>query len=390
MNRAVAGVRQEATETRRTGSGANRAGRIGIGILGAGVISGEYLENLTSFPDLDVAFVADLDVDRARAQAERYGVRGSGTVAELMAEPEIEIVVNLTLPAVHVEVARSALRAGKHVWTEKPFALDRESGRGLLDEANRLGLRVATAPDTVLGAGLQTALRAIAEGRIGTPQTALAVLQSPGPDLWHPNPEFLFQAGAGPLFDIGPYYLTALVLALGPASRVTAASATARTTRTINAGPRAGLDFAVTVPTHHGGLIEFESGASAQFVFSFQSHLRRTGMLEITGTSGTIALPDPNAFDGDSRLYDGGDAEGQLISAAGTRCSRGTGVAELAQAIRAGRPERASGELGFHVLDIMVAITESAQHGRSEAITSTFEPRPVMPESWDPRTVTPS
>lgn len=365
----------------------NRKSPVGVGVIGAGVISSTYLENLTSFPDLDVAFVADLDLDRARAQAQKYGVRGSGSVEELIASPEIDIVVNLTVPAAHVPVARAALLGGKHVWMEKPFALDRASGQALLEDANRLGLRIGAAPDTFLGAGLQTALRAIAGGEIGAPLTALAVMQSPGPDLWHPNPEFLFQTGAGPLFDMGPYYFTALVQAFGPAHRVTATSSTARTTRTIVSGPRAGTEFPVTVPTHHGGTIEFESGASAQFVFSFQSHLRRSGFLEIAGTSGTLVLPDPNVFHGDSTLYDDANPDGRAVPAAGITATRGIGVAELAQSIQNDRGERASGELALHVLDIMVSATESARDGRPVAVASSFTKRETLPEGWDPRSL---
>lgn len=364
-----------------------RGGTVGVGVIGAGVISDQYLDNLTVFPDLEVLFIADLDLDRAKVQAEKYGIPHSGSVDELLAHPEIEIVVNLTIPAAHVEVALKALHAGKNVWTEKPFALDRESGRTLLSEARRLGLRVAAAPDTFLGAGLQTALRTIANGSIGTPLTALALMQSLGPESWHPNPEFLFQEGGGPLFDIGPYYLTALAQALGPASKVTAVESTSRATRVIGFGPRAGTVFPVTVPTHHGALIEFEGGASAQVVFSFQSHQRRTGLIEISGTEGTLVFPDPNNFGGDCVLFDA-TGEARTITATGSRSTRGTGVAELARAIRADRPERASGEQGFHVLDIMIAIAESARAAESVAIESSYERAPGVPEDWDPKIAT--
>jgi predicted dehydrogenase len=362
----------------------SRTGRVGVGVIGAGVISGEYLDNLTTFPDLDVLFVADLDVGRAKAQAEKYGVPGSGSVEELLAHPEIEIVVNLTIPVAHVEVALRALAAGKNVWTEKPFALDRESGEKLLGEAAKLGLRVATAPDTFLGAGLQTALRLIEDGAVGTPLTALALTQSPGPESWHPSPEFLFQEGGGPLFDIGPYYLTALTQVFGPVKRVTAAASTARPVRVIGSGPRAGAKFDVTVPSHHSALIEFESGASAQTIFSFESHRGRTG-LEVSGTKATIAFPDPNTFVGDSLIFDdSAGREGRAVPAVGSKSTRGTGVAEMAQAIRAGRPERATGAQAFHVLDIMVSITESASRGETVTVESSFEKAPVVPVGWDP------
>ncbi len=364
------------------------SGHVGVGVIGAGVISTQYLDNLTAFPDLEVLFVADLDLERASGQAAKYGIPQSGSVAELLAHPDIEIVVNLTIPAAHVDVALQALAAGKNVWTEKPFALDRESGRRLLDEAKRLGLRVATAPDTFLGAGLQTALRLIGDGTIGTPLTALALMQSPGPESWHPNPEFLFQEGGGPLFDIGPYYLTTLVQVFGPARRVTATASTSRKVRTIGSGPRAGTEFDVTVPTHHAALIEFESGASAQTIFSFESHRARTGFVEVSGSAATIQFPDPNNFDGDSVIFDGTDDAGRSVAAVGSVSGRGTGVAELAQSIRAGRPERAAGEQAFHVLDIMVSIAESARLGRTVDIESSFVKSPPVPEGWDPKTAT--
>lgn len=360
--------------------------RVRVGVVGAGVISGEYLDNLTSFPGLEVVFVADLDLARADARAREYGVRESGSLDELLARDDIDLVVNLTIPAAHVAVTRAALLSGKHVWVEKPFALDVASGRSLLDDAQRLGLRIGSAPDTFLGAGLQSALRTIAAGEIGTPLTALAIMQSPGPDAWHPHPEFLFQPGAGPLFDIGPYYFTALVHALGPVHRVTATSSTARSVRTIGSGPRAGTTFPVAVPTHHGGMIEFDSGASAQFILSFQSQLRRTGVLEISGENGTLVLPDPNGFDGDSTLYDDAHPDGHVITATGVTSTRGVGVAELTESIGAGRTERASGELALHVLDIMTSIARSAAEARSILVESTFTPQTTLPREWDPRT----
>ncbi|OUD87747.1 1,5-anhydro-D-fructose reductase [Clavibacter michiganensis subsp. michiganensis] len=236
-------------------------GRVGVGVIGAGVISGTYLENMTAMPDLEVLFVADIDLDRARSRAEEHGVPNHGTVDELLAMDEIEIVVNLTLPATHAEVGRRIVAAGKHVWSEKPLALDHESGQDLLEAARAAGVQVACAPDTVLGAGIQSAMRAIARGDIGEPLTATTLFHVPGPDAWHPNPEFLFAKGAGPLFDMGPYYVTTLVHAFGAAETVSAVSSTSRTTRTIGSGPRAGTDFPVEVPTHHAALISFAAGS---------------------------------------------------------------------------------------------------------------------------------
>ncbi|MGN7799401.1 Gfo/Idh/MocA family protein [Leifsonia sp. 22587] len=361
------------------------AGRVGVGVIGAGVISNEYLGNLTSFPDLDVRFVADIDLERAQAQAEKYGVPGSGTVEELLADDAIEIVVNLTIPKVHVDVALQALAAGKNVWSEKPFALDRASGLELLEAGHAKGLRVATAPDTFLGSGIQSARRLIEHGDIGAPLTALTLMQSPGPESWHPNPDFLFQEGAGPLFDIGPYYLTALVQLFGPVARVSAVASKARESRIIGSGPRAGEEFAVTVPTHVSALYEFESGQTAQAVFSFDSKLGRT-QFEVAGIDGTVVVPDPNTFEGELLVH---DADGvNTVPSTGTTATRGIGVVELARAIRAGVPERASGEQAYHVLDIMVSTIEAGESRTPVEVESTVEVAPALPEDWDPRAAT--
>jgi predicted dehydrogenase len=360
------------------------AGPVGVGIIGAGVISDTYLTNMTAFPDVRVVHVADLDVSRAAAQAEKHGVPTYGTVAELLADPAVELVVNLTIPAAHVEVGLAALDAGKHVWTEKPLALDRESGRKLLDRAAEKGLRVASAPDTVLGAGLQTARRAIDDGRIGEPRTALAMFQTPGPESWHPAPEFLFQTGGGPLLDMGPYYLTALVHLLGPIRRVTGAGGRNREVRVIGSGPRAGTEFPVTVPTTVTALVEFAGGGSAQLVLSFDSALKRTGFVELTGTLGTAVLPDPNRFDGPTTLHLFGHDEPEELAPRGHAASRGTGTLELARAIRAGTPERASGELAYHVLDAMLAIDESLTRGQTVEVDSVVAVPPALPPAWDP------
>ncbi|SMC72934.1 Gfo/Idh/MocA family protein [Kibdelosporangium aridum] len=357
---------------------------IGVGIIGAGVISETYLTNLTSFPDVKVVHVADIDVPRAEAQAGKHGVPKASTVADLLTDPDVELVVNLTIPAAHVEVGLAALDAGKHVWSEKPLALDRQTGRKLLDRAKEKGLRVACAPDTLLGAGLQTARRAIDEGRIGEPMTALALFQVPGPESWHPAPEFLYQAGGGPLLDIGPYYLSTLVSLFGPISKVTGAGGQARATRVIGSGPRAGTEFAVTVPTTVTALVEFTRGGSAQIVMSFDSALRRVGFLELTGTGGTAVLPDPNYFDGPTVLHILGKDEPEELAAQGHSASRGTGALELARAIKEGVPERASGELAYHVLDAMLAIEESMASGRSVELQSTTGIPQALPGDWDP------
>ncbi|WIE63939.1 Gfo/Idh/MocA family oxidoreductase [Curtobacterium sp. MCLR17_036] len=373
----AAGTQSAAAETTRTGP-------VGVGVIGAGVISDQYLSNLTVFPDVAVRFIADIDLPRAAAQAEKWGVPGSGTVEELLADDDVEIVVNLTIPAAHVEVALQALAAGKHVWGEKPYALDRESAAALRDAARAAGRTVSVAPDTFLGAGLQTALRTVREGRIGRPLNGLTLFQSPGPESWHPSPEFLFAHGAGPLFDIGPYYITTLVQAFGPVQRVTATASKSRATRTIGSGPKAGTEFPVEVPTNHSALIEFEDGGSAQSVFSFESDRGRTGFVEIAGETGTVVFPDPNDFDGDTELYALGAEAPESIPAVGSTYTRGTGVVDLARSLRAGEENRVPGALAFHVLDVMVSIAEAAERGEAVLVESTVAPSPTLPEGWDP------
>jgi predicted dehydrogenase len=292
------------------------------------------------------------------------------------------VVVNLTVPAAHAEVGLQALAAGRHIWSEKPLALDRDSGRRLLDFAREAGLRVATAPDTFLGAGIQSALRLVADGAIGTPRSALTLLQSPGPESWHPDPGFLYDIGAGPLFDFGPYYLTALVQFFGPVAQVQALTSKARDQRIVESGPLAGQAFPVNVPTHVATLLEFESGATAQSVFTFDSKLDRA-QFEITGDEATLAVPEPNIFAGDL-VITRGDEEAETRPSEGAAVGRGMGVIELVRAIRVGVAERASGELAFHVLDIMQSIIEAGEAREAVPVTSTVMPSDPLDVTWDP------
>ncbi|MFD0665244.1 Gfo/Idh/MocA family protein [Thermocatellispora tengchongensis] len=283
-------------------------GPVGVGVVGTGVISAQYLRNLTAFPDVRVVGVADLDPERAAAVAAEHGVPAAPDVASLLATPEVEIVLNLTIPAAHAAVATAALQAGKHVYGEKPLALDPAEGEKVLAEAASRGLRVGNAPDTFLGAGLQSAGRALQQGVIGTPVAVSAITQGPGPEGWHPSPEFLYQRGGGPLFDLGPYYLTAITALLGPVSRVAATARRARDRRVIGSGPKAGTSFEVEVPTHVTALLDLASGAGVAATFSFDSALPRHA-IEIIGTEGVLALPDPNTFTGPLRVRHPGDTE---------------------------------------------------------------------------------
>jgi predicted dehydrogenase len=367
---------------------ASGSGPVGVAVIGAGNISKQYLDNLTVFPDLKVHMIADLFEEVAQARAKEYGIPEFGGVEAALNHPDVEIIVNLTIPAAHVEVAAAAVNAGKHVWTEKPFSLDRESGLGLLKMADAAGIRLGCAPDTFLGAGLQTARRIIERGDIGTPLTALTMFQTPGPESWHPNPAFLFQHGGGPLFDMGPYYLTALVQTFGSVRRVAAIGSAAKATRVIGSGPKAGEEFAVEVPTHVSAMAEFDGGASSHSVFSFEAPRPNTGFVEITGTEGTLSLPDPNEFDGQIKLWRTGDEDWTTVRATGPANGRGMGVLDLARSIRAGHPHRATGDLAYHVLDTMVSIADSAQTGSFIDVESSAPTSAALPEDWHPTTAT--
>ncbi|NEE00734.1 Gfo/Idh/MocA family protein [Phytoactinopolyspora halotolerans] len=360
------------------------SGPVGVAVVGAGVISKQYLTNLAGCPDVRVVAVADLDVERARTVAGEHDVPHAGDVRTVIARDDVELVLNLTVPAAHGEVARSALAAGKHVFGEKPLVVEVEDGEKLLAEAAEAGLRIGCAPDTILGAGIQSAVRAIDKGVIGTPVAATTALLSHGPEGWHPSPEFLYQRGAGPLFDMGPYYLSALVSLFGPARRVAATGRQGRAERVIGSGPKAGTRFAVEVPTHVNALVDFADGPSASSTFSFDSAVHRR-MIEIAGTEGTLSVPDPNNFDGTLSLLATGADEWQQLPVEGTALGRGIGVVDMARAIRTGEPHRASGELAQHVLEMMAAISTSAEAGRFIDIRSDVARPEPLPPAWDPQ-----
>lgn len=368
-------------------------GPVGVGFVGVGMISDTYLENLATFPDVHVVILGDLDVDRAQSQAQKHGIAEFGTPAEVLAHPDVQVVVNLTIPAVHAEVSSQAIAAGKHVWTEKPIGLDRDSTSALLNQARDAGLRVGVAPDTVLGAGVQTAKRAIERGVIGTPLFATTSMQWQGPDLFHPNPAFLFAQGAGPLLDIGPYYFSALVNLFGPVSRVAALGLRGRETRVVQTGPNTGAEFPVEVPSTMQVLTAFEAGQHAQSLLSFDSALALHGIVEINGTEGTLVIPDPNMFEGRVayvRPLDEApttfpfEQEWIEVEQEGAVAGRGLGLLEMVRAIAEGREHRANGAVGYHVLDIMLSAEESAAAGEFVEVQSTMDAVPAMPIDFDP------
>ncbi|EPH42589.1 Gfo/Idh/MocA family oxidoreductase [Streptomyces aurantiacus] len=372
------------------------AGPVGVAVIGAGVISAEYLRTLGTFPDIRLVAVADIAPERAAAAARTHGIPLAGDVPAVLDEPDVELVVNLTVPAAHARVAAAALRAGKHVYGEKPLTPTPNEAEKLVAEASERGLLLGGAPDTFLGAGLQSAIRAVRAGRIGRPVAATTAVQSLGPESWHPDPAFFYQPGAGPLFDLGPYYLTALVALFGSVARVAATAARAREHRTVGSGPKAGQSFPVDVPTHVSALLEFASGASANSTFSFDSSHPRI-RFEVIGTEGTLAVPDPNTFRGPLRLRANGSDEWHDLPVRGRTDGRGLGVLDMARTIRAQdeaaltgglSTHRASGALAFHVLQTMTAITQSAAVGAFVPLPAQLVPPAPLPEDWDPTAAT--
>jgi predicted dehydrogenase len=370
---------------------------VGIAVVGCGNISDQYLTNLVRFPDIAVLACADLDLNRASAQASKYGVPRSGDLAAVLAMPDVELVVNLTIPAVHARVAMQAIQAGKHVYGEKPFALSVQEARTLIAAANERGVQLGNAPDTFLGTGLQTARRLIDEGRIGTPGSARAAFGYAGPDAWHPSPEFLFQEGGGPLLDMGPYYITALIQMLGPVKTVSGFGRRAQNKRRIGSGPRAGEMFDVTVDTQVSALLEFASGPIGVATFSFDSPTAFRE-LEVQGTEAVIRLPDPNRFDGSVLLYQKdmnksapdewlkipAETDWAEIPADGSAEGRGMGVLEMARALRSGEKPRAAAELAIHVLDVMESIIGSAAAGATMRLSTTCTSSDLLPTGWNP------
>ncbi|MBK8899602.1 MAG: Gfo/Idh/MocA family oxidoreductase [Anaerolineaceae bacterium] len=359
-------------------------------VIGCGNISDIYLENTARWEILDLVACANRTLPRAQSQAEKFNVPQAKPIADVLADPEIELIINLTTPDVHAEIGLAALHAGKSVYNEKPLAISREDGRLLLQEAEMRGLLVGCAPDTFLGGGLQTCRQLLDSGEIGTPVAAQAFMLIQGPEAWHPSPEFLFQVGAGPLFDIGPYYLTALIALLGPVRRVTGSARTTYAERTIGSGPRQGEKFAVGTPTHIASILDFASGPVATLTTSFDVavsagtaiNLNNVGgvLLEIQGTNGTLCLPDPNMFDGPVWVRRPGESEWREIplTHGHTSNSRGIGAADMAYALRNGRSHRANGELAYHVLDVMHGVLEASNSGHHVELNSSCErPSPL-------------
>ena len=350
--------------------------RVGIGVIGCGNISPAYLKAAKTFPILDIRALADANPEAAAKRGAEFGIP-SVSVEALLADPAIDIVVNLTVPRVHVEVGLAAVRAGKHVHSEKPLGITTIDARRLIDAATERGVRVGCAPDTFLGGAHQTCRALVDEGAIGQPVGGTAFFLCPGHERWHPNPDFYYLEGGGPMLDMGPYYITDLVNLLGPVARVAGMTSRLRDTRTITSEPREGERIPVETATHVAGTLQFWSGAVVSIAMSFDVAKHKHRPIELYGTEASLLVPDPNFFGGEiERAVPGEDWE-----AVETRHPyadgnyRSIGVADMAHAIRAGRPHRASGALAFHVLEVMEAFGRSSEAGAFIDIAS----RPERP-----------
>lgn len=334
------------------------------GILGCGNISEVYLKNCQALPHLALLACADIHPERAAAKAAQFDIQPL-SIPELLADPAIEIIINLTPPAAHATINLAALEAGKHVYTEKPLAVSRQDGQRTLELARGRGLRVGSAPDTFLGVGLQTCRKLLDEGAIGVPVAATAFMSGHGPEAWHPNPRFFYKQGAGPLFDVGPYYLTALVSLLGPVARVAGSARASFPERRITSEAHYGEVIQVEVPTHVAGVLDFANGVIGTLITSFDIWAANLPYIEIYGSEGTLSVPDPNTFGGPVRLWqhDGGWRDIPLIRGYSEN-SRGLGAADMAQAIGGEHPHRANGDLAYHVLDVMHTLLEASSTGR--------------------------
>lgn len=360
---------------------------IRVGVVGVGKIFGQYLASMQRLQAVELTAVADLNTALADEIACEQGVK-SLTVEELINSDDVDVVLNLTIPAAHADIALQAIAAGKAVYGEKPLAATLADATEIVEAGRTAGVRVGCAPDTVLGTGIQTARKAIDDGLIGSPIAATATMVTPGHERWHPNPDFYYQPGGGPLLDMGPYYVTALITMLGPVARVIGAASHTRNTRTIKSGPRAGETIDVTVDTHVTGVLIHESGVLSTLVMSFDAAASRASNIEVHGSQASLVVPDPNVFDGDVSIHRVDQEWETLPVSAGYRdAGRGYGIADLAST-PAGQPIRASGDLALHVLDVMVSLLRSAEDGVAVTVASTCERPAAVPLGDAPGGVT--
>jgi len=357
--------------------------KLNVAIIGCGNISGIYLKNLTqTFDNVQVYAVADLIAANAQKQAEAYGVERIMTLEEILADPQVDLVLNLTTPPSHYAINKQILQAGKHAYCEKPLALTYAQGKELVALAEEKGLLLGCAPDTFLGGGIQTCRQIVEAGLIGEVIGANAYMMCHGHETWHPNPAFYYQVGGGPMLDMGPYYLTALVNLVGSVKSVSGMTSTSFPTRRVTSQPNYGQIIDVEVPTHVNGLLRFANGAIGNIITTFDVWGSTLPRIEIHGTRGSILVPDPNTFGGEVKLKQSFDSEFRTYPITHTRTenSRGLGVHDMADCILNGRTDlRASGKLALHVLEIMEAIHVSSDKKAEVTLETSCEKPAPMP-----------
>jgi predicted dehydrogenase len=341
-----------------------------IGVVGCGTISGQYLETLTAARETAVVAVADLEPALAERASAASGAPAVG-VDEIYGLNDIEWILDLTTPASHEDVSLAAINKGRSVYNEKPLCATVPAARRVLHAAEAAGVVIGSAPDTVLGTGTQTARATLESGAIGRPVFATATMAVAGHELWHPAPDFYYAPGGGPLLDMGPYYLTALVTLLGPVTAVYGAGSRTRSKRTINAGPRAGEQIDVMVDSHVTAICEHASGVLTTLIMSFDAAASRAMPIEVHGEEGSMLVPDPNVFDGVVQVHTTGKEWETVRPSAGyVGGGRGLGLIDVARSADR-RTGRANAEIGFHVLDVMSSILRSAQDGDRHVVMST-------------------
>ena len=362
------------------------ARKLGVGIVGCGNISAAYFSLAPLFKGIKVMACADINPAAAKARAKEFGVRAEATVEDLMKAKDVDIVVNLTVPAVHYAISRQALDAGKHVYSEKPFVLDVKEGLDLKKRADKQGLRVGSAPDTFLGGAHQQARHLVDSGAVGRITGGTCHVMGHGMEHWHPNPDFFFLPGAGPILDLGPYYITNLIQLIGPVKRVTALTSTPSKERTIGNGPRLGEKVPVKTPTTIHAIMEFESGAVVTFNASWDVWQHGHSPMELYGEDGTLHVPDPNFFGGELGLTKQDKPVKKLpkwqhpFGVPNQKHARGmmanyrtAGLADMALAIADGRPHRCSLDMALHAIDVMTGILKSGETGKFVAMRTTCE-----------------
>ena len=353
-----------------------------IGIIGCGNISDQYLTNIPGLPGINVQACADIVMERAKARSMEYGIPEFLEVDELLERDDIELVVNLTIPKAHREVSTRIINAGKHTYSEKPLAIQRSDGSRILESAKKRNMMAGCAPDTFLGGGIQTCRNLIDQGAIGEPIAATAFMTNHGHEHWHPNPGFYYEVGGGPMLDMGPYYLTALINLMGPITSVTGMTRKTFNERTITSEPLNGTKIDVEIPTHATASMRFDNGAIGTIITSFDIWGSQLPRIEIYGTEGSLSVPDPNTFEGPVWIQSGYQKNWSSIKLTHPIGGRGLGVADMAYAIRESRQPRADISLAYHVLDVMESINDSSKQENHVSISSVCQQPPLLKPGW--------